>query len=337
MVEAEVLVYNVQQYSSRVYTEEEVARNESEPAAATASPLSQKATEAKTYSSSDPKKEIASTKLSEPVAVPPTVIETPLTTKPLKETKEPIQTTTATSDQVIKSSPPPSMIAKTMILPKTKEPIQATAPTSDQELIKSSSLPPSITTETKILPKTKEPIQTTAPTSDQELIKSSSPPPSIATETKILPKTKEPIQTTAPTSDQELIKSSSPPPSIAAETKILPKVLSHLAELKESIPVAATIAKTAQAHRTSLSGKTTDLEARLAQREKKLSFLETEFSRLSKEEEKVEAQFQFLITQKEKILANKKYVLADLEKTNDEALKDLEEWRNLESEIKQVN
>ncbi|XP_058008808.1 chromatin structure-remodeling complex protein SYD-like [Hevea brasiliensis] len=256
-----------------------------------------------THLSRDPKKEVASTKLSELVAVPPTVIETPLTTKPLKKTKEPIQTTTATSDQeVIKSSPPPSMTAETMILPKTKEPIQ-----------------------------------TTAPTSDQELIKSSSPPPSIATETKILPKTKEPIQTTAPTSDQELIKSSSPPPSIAAETKILPKVLSHLAELKESIPVAATIAKTAQAHRTSLSGKTTDLEARLAQREKKLSFLETEFSRLSKEEEKVEAQFQFLITQKEKILANKKYVLADLEKTNDEALKDLEEWRNLESEIKQVN
>ncbi|KAF2299936.1 hypothetical protein GH714_006243 [Hevea brasiliensis] len=76
----------------------------------------------------DPKKGVASseTKLSEPVAapptkqvplsqkeifdtgakvVPPTVTETPLTTKPLKETKEPIQTTTATGDQeVIKSS-----------------------------------------------------------------------------------------------------------------------------------------------------------------------------------------------------------------------------------------
>ncbi|XP_057994523.1 uncharacterized protein LOC131174653 [Hevea brasiliensis] len=103
-------------------------------------------------------------------------------------------------------------------------------------------------------------------------------------ETMILPKTKEPIQTTVPTSDQELIKSSSLPPSIAAETKILPKVLSRLAELKENIPVAATITETAQARRTSLSGKTTDLEARLAQREKKLSFLETEFSRLSKEE-----------------------------------------------------
>ncbi|XP_058008802.1 uncharacterized protein LOC131183049 [Hevea brasiliensis] len=237
----------------------------------------------KTHLSRDPKKEVASTKLSEPVAVPPTVIETPLTTKPLKETKEPIQTTTATSDQeVIKSSPPPSMTAETMILPKTKEPIQ-----------------------------------TTAPTSDQELIKSSSPPPSIAAETKILPKV-----IFFPSSYDFLNKA---------------QVLSSLAELKESIPVAATIAETAQARRTSLSGKTTDLEARLAQREKKLSFLETEFSRLSKEEEKVEAQFQFLITQKEKILANKKYVLADLEKTNDEALKDLEEWRNLESEIKQAN
>ncbi|KAF2321465.1 hypothetical protein GH714_000005 [Hevea brasiliensis] len=34
--------------------------------------------------------------------------------------------------------------------------------------------------------------------------------------------------------------------------------------------------------------------------------------------------------------ANKKHVLADLGKTNDETTKDLEEWRNLESEMKQA-
>ncbi|KAF2299934.1 hypothetical protein GH714_006206 [Hevea brasiliensis] len=121
------------------------------------------------------------------------------------------------------------------------------------------------------------------------------------------------------------------------EKTILEDLLSRLAEFKESIPVAKTITETAQARRTSLSGKTTDLDARLAQRQKKLSFLEIEFSRLSKEEEKLEAQIQLLITQKEKILANKKHVLADLEKNNEDATKDLEEWRNLESEIKQAN
>ncbi|KAF2299926.1 hypothetical protein GH714_005999 [Hevea brasiliensis] len=268
MVEAEVLVYSVQQYSSRVYTEEEVARNESEPAAATASPLSQKDTEAKTeeatqatvptsdqhliklpppppsitakqniisktYSNSDPKKEVASTKLSKPVAVPPTVIETPLTTKPLKETKEPIQTTAATSDEVIKSSPPPSTIAKTMILPKThlsRDPKKEVASTKLSEPV---AVPPTVIETpltTKPLKETKEPIQTTTATSDQEVIKSS-PPPSMTAETMILPKVI---------------------PSIYIEEALIPPRLSRLQELNESIPVAATIAETAQARRTSL-------------------------------------------------------------------------------------
>ncbi|KAF2299935.1 hypothetical protein GH714_006224 [Hevea brasiliensis] len=74
------------------------------------------------------------------------------------------------------------------------------------------------------------------------------------------------------------------------EKTILEDLLSRLAEFKESIPVATTITEAAQARRTSLSGKTTDLDARLAQRQKKLN-----------------------------------------------ATKDLEEWRNLESEIKQAN
>ncbi|KAF2299933.1 hypothetical protein GH714_006193 [Hevea brasiliensis] len=102
-------------------------------------------------------------------------------------------------------------------------------------------------------------------------------------------------------------------------------------EARKSSPDVHTISKNIS------FGKTTDLDARLAQRQKKLSFLETEFSRLSKEEEKLEAQIQLLITQKEKIVANKKHVLADLEKNNEDATKDLEEWRNLESEIKQAN
>ncbi|KAF2298702.1 hypothetical protein GH714_025458 [Hevea brasiliensis] len=40
--------------------------------------------------------------------------------------------------------------------------------------------------------------------------------------------------------------------------------------------------------------------------------------------------------QTEAIQANKKHVLADLGKTNDETTKDLEEWRSLESEMKQA-
>ncbi|KAF2299938.1 hypothetical protein GH714_006272 [Hevea brasiliensis] len=43
-----------------------------------------------------------------------------------------------------------------------------------------------------------------------------------------------------------------------------------------------------------------------------------------------------MMQQTEAIQANKKHVLADLGKSNDETTKDLEEWRNLESEMKQA-
>ncbi|KAJ9189308.1 hypothetical protein P3X46_000618 [Hevea brasiliensis] len=109
------------------------------------------------------------------------------------------------------------------------------------------------------------------------------------------------------------------------EKTILEILLARVAEFRESIPMAMAIKETAEARIISLLGKATDLDARLEEREKKLSFLVTEFSRLSKEEEKLEAEIKFLITQKEEMLPQKKHVLADLEKTNDETSEDVEE------------
>ncbi|XP_058009212.1 uncharacterized protein LOC131183142 [Hevea brasiliensis] len=312
---------------------------------------------------------------------PKVVTGTPVTTKPLKETKDQaIQTTAPASDQeLIKSSPSPSITAETKILSMTKEAIQATAPASDKKLIESSSPPPSITAETKTLPKAEPP---------PDVVEKKLPPEDLPSETRksspdvhtislgLLTELSNRTRTQRSPSSSEISRSNQAPnPEVLQkqlegffnmpleaiqqanaygsiegiissliqdcndlrEKTILEDLLSRLAEFKESIPVATTITETAQARRTSLSGKTTELDARLAQRQKKLSFLEIEFSRLSKEEEKLEAQIQLLISQKEKIPANKKHVLADLERNNEDAAKDLEEWRNLESEIKQAN
>ncbi|XP_058000250.1 MATH domain and coiled-coil domain-containing protein At3g58270-like isoform X2 [Hevea brasiliensis] len=320
IVEAEVLVYSVQHYS-RLDPKKGVASSEtklSEPVAAPPTkqvPLSQK--------------EIFDT---EAKVVPPTVTETPLTTKPLKETKEPIQTTTATGDQeVIKSSQPPSKTAETMIPPK--DPPEARKSSPDVHTISKG-----LQTELSNRTRTQR-----SPSSSEISMSNQAPNP------EVVQKQKETLegyfnmpleaiqQANAYGSIEGIINALIQNSNDLREKTILEDLLSRLAEFKESIPAAATIAEAAQARRTSLSGKTTDLDARLAQRQKKLSFLETEFSRLSKEEEKLEAQIQLLITQKEKIVANKKHVLADLEKNNEDATKDLEEWRNLESEIKQAN
>ncbi|KAJ9189110.1 hypothetical protein P3X46_000441 [Hevea brasiliensis] len=313
IVEAEVLVYNVQHYSSSIDPKKEVASNEtklSEPVAAPAPSTEQKDTEAKV------------------------VTGTPLTTKPLKETNDQaIQTTAPTSDQeLIKSSPSPSITAETKIL-SMDLPSETRKSSPDVHTISLGLL-----TELSNRTRTQR-----SPSSSEISMSNQAPNP------EVVQKQKETLegyfnmpleaiqQANAYGSIEGIINALIQNSNDLREKTILEDLLSRLAEFKESIPVATTITEAAQARRTSLSGKTTDLDARLAQRQKKLSFLETEFSRLSKEEEKLEAQIQLLITQKEKIVANKKHVLADLEKNNEDATKDLEEWRNLESEIKQAN
>ncbi|KAF2300000.1 hypothetical protein GH714_006623 [Hevea brasiliensis] len=69
------------------------------------------------------------------------------------------------------------------------------------------------------------------------------------------------------------------------EKTILEILLARVAEFRESIPMAMVIEEAAEARIISLLGKATVLDARLEEREKKLSFLVPEFSRLSKEEE----------------------------------------------------
>ncbi|KAF2299932.1 hypothetical protein GH714_006172 [Hevea brasiliensis] len=221
IVEAEVLVYSVQHYSRL-----------------------------------DPKKGVASseTKLSEPVAAPPTkqvplsqkeiltlkqrlyhhtVTETPLTTKPLKETKEPIQTITATSDQeVIKSSPPPSMTAETMILPKAEL----------LDVVETKLLPKGLQTELSNRTRTQR-----SPSSSEISMSNQAPNP------EVVQKQKETLegyfnmpleaiqQANAYGSIEGIINALIQNSNDLREKTILEDLLSRLAEFKESIPVATTI------------------------------------------------------------------------------------------------
>ncbi|KAF2299961.1 hypothetical protein GH714_006427 [Hevea brasiliensis] len=190
------------------------------------------------------------------------------------------------------------------------EPFKLLLPSDQQDI--NSSPPPSITTEAKILPT----VET---------------PPAVA-ETKVLPedslsetrKSSLDVLTVTKGLLSELSSRTRKRKSTNPETT-LEILLARVAEFRESIPMAMAIKETAEARIISLLGKATVLDARLEEREKKLSFLVTEFSRLSKEEENLEAEIQFLITQKAEILAHKKHVLADMEKTNDETSEDVEE------------
>ncbi|XP_050226556.1 uncharacterized protein LOC126676409 isoform X2 [Mercurialis annua] len=121
------------------------------------------------------------------------------------------------------------------------------------------------------------------------------------------------------------------------EKTILEDLASRLAEFQESVPKSTIIAEAVQARKISLAGKTVDLNARLDQRQKELSALEEKCSRLSEEEAKLHAEIQRLTTQKEELLSQKQSAAIELQKANEGASRELEEWRGLEGEFKQSN
>ncbi|KDP42947.1 hypothetical protein JCGZ_23889 [Jatropha curcas] len=117
------------------------------------------------------------------------------------------------------------------------------------------------------------------------------------------------------------------------EKIVLEHFVSWLAESRESTPISTTIAEAAQARKTSLSEKATDLDARLSHKKNVVQCP----LKLLDEEEKLEAEIRRLITQKEELLAHKKSFARQLEKVNQETAEDLEELQSLKEEMKQAN
>ncbi|OAY43059.1 uncharacterized protein LOC110620088 isoform X2 [Manihot esculenta] len=121
------------------------------------------------------------------------------------------------------------------------------------------------------------------------------------------------------------------------ERSNLEDVISLLAQFKEDVPNAVSLAEAARAQRTSLPEKTKILDTKLDQYQEQLGSLEAEFSKLESAAAEIDAQIQLLITKKEELLLQRNSVALNLEKTNQEASRALEEWRSLEKEIKEAD
>ncbi|KAJ9181241.1 hypothetical protein P3X46_009391 [Hevea brasiliensis] len=121
------------------------------------------------------------------------------------------------------------------------------------------------------------------------------------------------------------------------EKSTLEDLISRLAQFKENVPDAITLAEAATVRRTSVLEKTKILDTILDQNQEQLRSLEAEFSKLEEAAAEVDVQIQLLITKKEELLLQRNSVALKLEKTNQEASRALGEWRSLEEENKEAN
>ncbi|EEF34812.1 MATH domain and coiled-coil domain-containing protein At3g58270 [Ricinus communis] len=316
-VETEVHVRNVVHYS-KIEPEKEVVKDGPK--------LPKQVVEAPAKQVPLPQQEAVDTKAK---VQPPTVTESPS----LEKVKAVVQTVAPAGDHgTVKESPAPPAIAEEKILPKdpSSEPIHS----SPNVQIRSKNLLTEISSRTR----TQE-----SSSSDENPVSSQASRDDFVHQKKealqgFFNMSLEAIQQANAFGNVEgIILALVQHANTLQEKTILDDLASRLAEFRDSIPSSKTTAETAQARRTSLAGKTTDLNARLEQRQKELSSLEAKFSRLSEEEAKLQAEIQRLIIQKEELLSQKNSAAIELENANLEASKDLKEWRSLEGEIKQAN
>ncbi|XP_050229345.1 uncharacterized protein LOC126678493 [Mercurialis annua] len=263
---------------------------------------------------------------------PPTAVATPLIAKPLSRTEGAVQTGATTNEQEIVKEPllPPTVNEKDL----PQDPPSAPALSSPDLQKFSKNLLTEISSRTRT--------QKSLPSNEIPVL-------SEATGTDFVCQQKEALggflnmsleaiqQADAFGNIEKIILVLVQHANSLQEKTILEDLASRLAEFQESVPRSTTIAETLRARKTSLAGKTVDLNARLEQRKKELTSLEDKFSRLSEEAAKLHAEIQRLTTQKEEVFSLKQSAAIELQKANEGASRDLEEWRDLEGEIKQSN
>ncbi|CAI0400310.1 unnamed protein product [Linum tenue] len=120
------------------------------------------------------------------------------------------------------------------------------------------------------------------------------------------------------------------------EETILKALVSRLAEFKQVIPSSLATNETSNAAKSLMPQITKDMEVKLVQRKRKLSSLEVEVSRLGEEGMKLEAEIQQLSAPKAKLIDQRNSAVVKLEKANEEASKELEEFKKQCDENKQV-
>ncbi|XP_050226552.1 uncharacterized protein LOC126676405 [Mercurialis annua] len=277
-----------------------------------------------------PQKEVLET---EATVEPGTAIVTPLTAKPLSQTEGAVQTGATTNEQnIVKESLLPPTIVDEKDVSQDPPSVPVLSSPDAQKISKD------LLTEISSRTRTQESL----PSSEIPVL-------SEATRTDFVCQQKEALDGFLNTSLEAIQQAGAfgnidkiilvliQHANSLQEKTILEDLASRLAEFQESVPKFTTIAETLQARKTFLAGKTVDLNARLEQRQKELTSLEDKFSRLSEEEAKLHAEIQRLTTQKEELLSQKQSAAIEMQKANERASRELEEWRGLEGEIKQSN
>ncbi|XP_050231229.1 uncharacterized protein LOC126680213 [Mercurialis annua] len=294
------------------------------------------------YSVPEPVKEVIKDepKLPKPVQTPadqPTTVEPPaatVTAKPVNQTGGAVQTEAPIKKQEIvkESLPPPTIVDEKNL---ARDPPSISVPSSpDVEKI-SKNLVTEISNRTR---------------TQKSIPNNEFPVPSQATNPELVHQKKEALlgffnmsleaiqQANAFRNIERIIIELANNTTITLQEKtILEDLASRLTEFQESIPNSTIVTETVKDRRISLAEKTANLNSRLEKRQKEISSLVEKFSRLSEEEAKLEAEIQRLMMRKEELVTQKKSAAVELQKANEGASRELEEWRGLEGEIKESN
>ncbi|CAN1772764.1 ATP-dependent DNA helicase Q-like 4A [Linum perenne] len=121
------------------------------------------------------------------------------------------------------------------------------------------------------------------------------------------------------------------------EKRVLKDLLSRLVEFKNSTPESRSIVESSTIVETSSSKKQKQLEGSLLQRQNKLTFLDSEVSRIEEYQLKMEAEIQQLLARKDKLVREKNSALVEMEATNKEAARELEELKREHTEHEQAS
>ncbi|CAN1277955.1 ATP-dependent DNA helicase Q-like 4A [Linum perenne] len=121
------------------------------------------------------------------------------------------------------------------------------------------------------------------------------------------------------------------------EKRVLKDLLSRLVEFKNSTPESICIVESSPIVETSSAKRQKQLEGSLLQRQNKLSFLDSEVSRIEEDQLKMEAEIQELLARKDKLVREKNSALVEMEATNKEAARELEELKREHTEHEQAS
>ncbi|CAI0380498.1 unnamed protein product [Linum tenue] len=120
------------------------------------------------------------------------------------------------------------------------------------------------------------------------------------------------------------------------EKTILKALVSRLVKFKQTIPSSLSTIETSNVAVSLMPQMTKDMEAQLVEKKRKLSSLEVEVSRVGEEGTKLEAEIHHLSACKDELVDKRNSIVVELGKANEEASKELEDFKKQCHEHKQA-